>query len=166
MAVIIRSCAICSLRTACFFIAFYTIVRTRFRRTRSIRNSWLPIFQALAVLLLAANIHDYYQAPDYIVWARITSFVFAVLLFLAGVCLIGGLMKVSGLSINDTYSYDSPQLAQKFSSVFLEFPDSPWCVDHDIYFLRDLSNCLRNMGNLLLQQPLLPSGTTPLTKPK
>ncbi|GAU91957.1 hypothetical protein RvY_04113 [Ramazzottius varieornatus] len=75
MAPIFRSCGPLSLRTACFLIAFYTF--------------------ALAILLLSLNAHDYYYASQYMVWSRIISFVFAVVLFFAAICLLGGLNRNS-----------------------------------------------------------------------
>ena len=55
---------------------------------------WIS-FQVLALLLLTFNVHDYYYASNYIVWSRIISFIFAIMLFFAAICLIGGLNRVS-----------------------------------------------------------------------
>lgn len=75
MAPVFRSCGPISLRTACLLIAVYTFV--------------------LALLLLTFNVHDYYYASNYIVWSRIISFIFAIMLFFAAICLIGGLNRNS-----------------------------------------------------------------------
>lgn len=70
---LLKSCLLCSLKTGCFMVAFYTFL--------------------LAGLLLLFNIHDLVNAPDYIVWTRIVSFVFAILLFFAGLVLVIGLFR-------------------------------------------------------------------------
>ncbi|XP_055352512.1 uncharacterized protein LOC129598835 [Paramacrobiotus metropolitanus] len=70
---LIKSCLLCSLKTGCFFAAFYTF--------------------ALAILLLVFNVHDYWVVPTYIAWSRIISFIGAVFLFIAAIALIIGLLK-------------------------------------------------------------------------
>lgn len=57
-------------------------------------GAFLDGLQALAILLLSLNAHDYYYASQYMVWSRIISFVFAVVLFFAAICLLGGLNRV------------------------------------------------------------------------
>ncbi|OQV25582.1 hypothetical protein BV898_00518 [Hypsibius exemplaris] len=75
MAAVFRSCGICSLRIGCFLIAGYTLF--------------------LALLLLSFSTHDLYYARNYIIWSRVLYFVFAVLLFVAAVCLFTGTKRSS-----------------------------------------------------------------------
>jgi len=67
-----KSCGPCSLKTGCYLVALYTFI--------------------LGILLLSFNGHDlYYYGNSYHQWGNITSFVFAVCLFFAAICLFLGL---------------------------------------------------------------------------
>ncbi|OQV17306.1 hypothetical protein BV898_08556 [Hypsibius exemplaris] len=72
---LLKNCLLCSLKTGCLFVAFYTF--------------------ALAGLLLVFNVRDLVYAPEYLQWSRIISFIFSVFLFFAAICLLIGLFRKS-----------------------------------------------------------------------
>ncbi|XP_055346599.1 uncharacterized protein LOC129594064 [Paramacrobiotus metropolitanus] len=76
MARLLKDCFCCSLKTACVYIAAYTMM--------------------IALLLLIFNINDVVLAGGVLLWGRITSLVFAVLLILASVCLLRGTVRDRG----------------------------------------------------------------------
>ncbi|GAU94456.1 hypothetical protein RvY_06227 [Ramazzottius varieornatus] len=67
---------LCSLRTACFVVAFYTFF--------------------VALLMLGFGCHDYYVAPEYLLWLRVAGAFTVIILFLAGSCLLRAIYRNSG----------------------------------------------------------------------